>query len=362
MKLPRLIKPKPHPALCNRGRDFVWLGFFAVYYARKGLTDGAFARSLALIRDETGRTRGMYSVRLEIKQLTKNFGDHEVLKGVDFAVESGNSLGLLGRNGAGKTTTIRIIMDVFAADSGQVLLDGKPFRRGDFRIGYLPEERGLYPKRLILDQLVYLANLRGLPLAQAKANTLRWMGRMGLMDYMNKKVDTLSKGNQQKIQLAVAMLNDPEILILDEPFSGLDPVNAKLMKAIVQETIEDGKIVLFSSHQMNYVEEFCKNIAILNHGEIVLNTGIEEHKRSYDRRHLVLDIGENAQEKAVGYLTGKGLRAELKKRAVHLYVPDGGDTLGILSGMSGNGMPLEGYRVFEPTLEDIFVEYTSEAI
>ena len=301
-------------------------------------------------------------MRLEIKQLYKNFGDHEVLKGVDFAVESGNSLGLLGRNGAGKTTTIRIIMDVFSADGGEVLLDGKPFRQGEIRIGYLPEERGLYPKRLIMDQLIYLANLRGLSLSDAKANALRWMGRMGLMDYVNKKVDTLSKGNQQKIQLAVAMLNDPEILILDEPFSGLDPVNAKLMKTIVQETIQDGKIVLFSSHQMNYVEEFCKNIAILNHGEIVLNTSIEEHRHSYDRRHLVLDIEENAQEKAIRYLTDKGLRAEQKKRAVHLYVPDVKDTLGILSGMSDNGVALEGYRVFEPTVEDIFVEYTSEAI
>lgn len=301
-------------------------------------------------------------MRLEVRRLTKSFGDHEVLKGVDFAVESGNSLGLLGRNGAGKTTTIRIIMDVFAADGGEVLLDGKPFRRGDYRIGYLPEERGLYPKRLILDQLIYLANLRGLTPADAKANALRWMGRMGLMDYVNKKVDTLSKGNQQKIQLAVAMLNDPEILILDEPFSGLDPVNAKLLKVIVRETMDEGKIVLFSSHQMNYVEEFCEDIAILNHGEIVLNTSIEQHKRTYDRRHLVLDIPAGSQEQALRYLTGKGLRAETAQGNVHLYVPEVTQTLPILSDMSGAGVPVEGYRVFEPTLEDIFVEYTSKQI
>jgi len=301
-------------------------------------------------------------MRLEVKQLYKNFGDKEVLKGVDFAVESGHTLGLLGRNGAGKTTTIRIIMDVFSADSGEVLLDGKPFRQGDFRIGYLPEERGLYPKRLILDQLVYLANLRGLSLADAKANTLRWMGRMGLMDYLDKKVDALSKGNQQKIQLAVAMLNDPEILILDEPFTGLDPVNAKLLKLIVRESINEGKIVLFSSHQMNYVEEFCRDIAILNQGRIVLNTDIEKHKRASDRRHLVLDIPGGAREEAVDYLSGKGLHAEDKKQEVHLYVPDVGDTLGILSGLNESGVPIEGYRVFEPSLEDVFVEYTSETI
>ena len=301
-------------------------------------------------------------MKLEVRNLTKTFGDHEVLKGVDFAVESGSSLGLLGRNGAGKTTTIRIIMDVFSADSGEVLLDGKPFRRGDYRIGYLPEERGLYPKRLILDQLIYLGTLRGLTPSFAKASALRWMGRMGLMDYANKKVDTLSKGNQQKIQLAVAMLNDPEILILDEPFSGLDPVNAQLLKTIVRETIAEGKIVLFSSHQMNYVEEFCEHIAILNHGEIVLNTSIAEHKRTYDRRHLVLDLPDEAREQAVSYLTGKGLRAEDANGKVHLYVPDAKDALPILSGMRESGVPVEGYRVFEPTLEDIFVEYTSKTI
>jgi ABC-2 type transport system ATP-binding protein len=301
-------------------------------------------------------------MRLEVKRLFKNFGEKEVLKGVNFAVESGQSLGLLGRNGAGKTTTIRIIMDVFSADSGEVLLDGKPFRQGDYRIGYLPEERGLYPKRLIMDQLVYLANLRGLPMAEAKANALRWMGRMGLMEYVNKKVDTLSKGNQQKIQLAAAMLNDPEILILDEPFSGLDPVNAKLLKVIVRESIEEGKIVLFSSHQMGNVEEFCENIAILSNGGIVLDTNIEEHKRTYDRRHLVLDLQNGEREKALGYLTDKGLRAEAVKQDVHLYVPDIKDTLPILSGLSESGVAVEGYRVFEPTLEDIFVEYTSESI
>jgi ABC-2 type transport system ATP-binding protein len=301
-------------------------------------------------------------MRLEVRQLTKSFGDHEVLKGVNFAVESGNSLGLLGRNGAGKTTTIRIIMDVFSADGGEVLLDGKPFRRVDIRIGYLPEERGLYPKRLIVAQLQYLANLRGLSMADAKKSVQKWMERMELTDYAAKKVDTLSKGNQQKIQLAAAMLNDPEILILDEPFSGLDPVNAKLLKDIVRETIAAGKIVLFSSHQMGYVEEFCEHIVILNQGEIVLNTSIEEHKRTYDRRHLVLDLPAAARAQALSYLQGKGIRAEDTRQSIHLFVPQGKDTLPILTAISDAGLPVEGYHVFEPTLEDIFVEYTSKAI
>ncbi len=301
-------------------------------------------------------------MKLELAKVSKSFGEKEVLSGISFAVESGCSLGLLGRNGAGKTTTLRIVMDVFGADSGEVLLDDKPFRREDFRIGYLPEERGLYPKRLIVDQLTYLGSLRGLPAKQAKAEAGKWLERMGLADYANKKVDTLSKGNQQKIQLAVAMLGNPQIVILDEPFSGLDPVNAMLLKDIIRECIDQGKIVLFSSHQMSYVEEFCQDIVILNQGRIVLDTAIATHKRSYDRRHIVLHVAPEGNDKALNYLADKGLKAECRQEELHLHVASVEDTLPLLSAMAQGGIPVEGYRVFEPTLNDIFVEYTAEAI
>ena len=301
-------------------------------------------------------------MKLELIQVEKRFGEKEVLKGIGFSVESGRSVGLLGRNGAGKTTTLRIVMDVFAPDGGQVLLDGKPFKRGDYRIGYLPEERGLYPKRLILDQLTYLGTLRGLNPAKAREEAKKWLDRMALGDYANKKVDTLSKGNQQKIQLAVAMLGDPQIVILDEPFSGLDPVNAILLKDIVRECITAGKIVLFSSHQMNYVEEFCQNIAILNQGRIVLDTSIAAHKRSYDRRHIVAEVAPGQQEKALMYVKGKGLKAEIADGALHMHVHAVEETLPLLSAMAGEGMAVEGYRVFEPSLNDIFVEYTGAAV
>ncbi len=301
-------------------------------------------------------------MKLELIDVRKNFGEKEVLKGIGFSVESGNALGLLGRNGAGKTTTLRIVMDVFGADGGKVLLDGKPFQREDFRIGYLPEERGLYPKRLILDQLTYLGMLRGLHAKTAKEQAKKWLERMGLSDYASKKVDTLSKGNQQKIQLAVAMLGNPQIVILDEPFSGLDPVNAMLLKDIVRECISDGKIVLFSSHQMGYVEEFCQDIVILNQGRIVLDTAIAAHKRTYDRRHILVDTAPDSFDKALAFLQGKGLRAENKQGVLHLFVGDTLDTLPLLSAMAQSGIAVEGYRVFEPTLNDIFVEYTAEAI
>jgi ABC-2 type transport system ATP-binding protein len=301
-------------------------------------------------------------MKLELIQLEKRFGENEVLKGIGFSVESGRSVGLLGRNGAGKTTTLRIVMDVFAPDGGQVLLDGKPFKRGDYRIGYLPEERGLYPKRLIQDQLAYLGTLRGLNPAKARDEAKKWLGRMELSDYANKKVDTLSKGNQQKIQLAVAMLGDPQIVILDEPFSGLDPVNAMLLKDIVRECIDAGKIVLFSSHQMNYVEEFCQNIVILNQGRIVLDTSIAAHKRSYDRRHILVDVAPGGLDKALSFLRGKGFKAEAQEDLLHVHVNAAEETLPILNAMAEEKIPVEGYRVFEPSLNDIFVEYTGAAI
>ena len=165
-------------------------------------------------------------MRLEVKDITKSFGEKEVLKGISFAVESGEALGLLGRNGAGKTTTIRIIMQLFLQNSGEVLLDGKPIDIRQVNIGYMPEERGLYPKKKVLEQLVYFAELKGVSKADATARADKLLTRLGMLEYKGVKLETLSKGNQQKIQLITAVIHNPDIVILDEPFSGLDPVNA----------------------------------------------------------------------------------------------------------------------------------------
>ena len=203
---------------------------------------------------------------LELKNIEKSFGEKKVLTGVSFKAEGGKAFGLLGRNGAGKTTSIRILMDVFPANSGEVLMDGKPIDYRKVGIGYLPEERGLYPKKTIIDQLTYFAELKGMSHKAAVKSVDYWLERLGMMEYLNKRLDTLSKGNQQKIQLVTALAHDPDIVILDEPFSGLDPVNAMLLKDVVKEQISKGKIVLFSSHQMSYIEEFCDSIAIINAG------------------------------------------------------------------------------------------------
>ncbi len=194
-------------------------------------------------------------MKLEVKDLRKSFGEKEVLHGISFSIESGRALGLLGRNGAGKTTTIRILMDVFRASGGTVTVDGKTFHPRDFRIGYLPEERGLYPKKGVLEQLVYLAQLRGSDRKTARQQAQWWLKRLGVERIRQRKLETLSKGNQQKVQLAQTLVCSPDLVILDEPFSGLDPVNSQILKDVIREQIQDGKLVIFSSHQMSYVEE-----------------------------------------------------------------------------------------------------------
>lgn len=303
-------------------------------------------------------------MNLEIRELQKSFGEKQVLRGVSLQAQSGRALGLLGRNGAGKTTAIRIVMGVFPPDGGTVLLDGEPIRRTRINIGYLPEEHGLYPKKQILEQLLYLAQLRGMRARDAKAAIVRWLNRLEMGEYLNKRLDTLSKGNQQKIQLTAALLTNPDLVILDEPFSGLDPVNAMMLRDVVRELIAQGKIVLFSSHQMNYVEEFCDSIAILNRGLIVLSGDIRDIKRSYDRSSIVITapetdrIGAFCLEKLPELVNGaEALGRELK---IKMKSPDCKNAL--LGALAAQVFDLDGVRVFEPSLNDIFVEYTEDAV
>ena len=227
-------------------------------------------------------------MKLEIKDITKSFGDKQVLHGISFEVQSGRALGLLGRNGAGKTTTIRILMDVFRANSGEVLLDGEKFNQRKHLIGYLPEERGLYPKKKVIEQMVYLGRIRGISKSEAVANSKKWLKRLGVLEYENAKLETLSKGNQQKVQLASTLVCDPDIVILDEPFSGLDPVNSRILQDVVMELIGQNKIVIFSSHQMSYVEEFCKDIVIINKGDVVLSGDLDNIKREFGKNQLIV--------------------------------------------------------------------------
>lgn len=292
---------------------------------------------------------------LELKDIEKSFGEKKVLTGVSFKAEGGKAFGLLGRNGAGKTTSIRILMDVFPANSGEVLIDGQPINYNKIGIGYLPEERGLYPKKIIIDQLTYFAELKGMSHKAAVQSIDYWLGRLGMTEYRNKRLDTLSKGNQQKIQLITALAHDPDIVILDEPFSGLDPVNAMLLKDVVKEQIAKGKIVLFSSHQMSYIEEFCDSIAILNNGVVALHGDLHDIKRDYPRDRLVVrtetpdaikaDFGSSCTVMENGDLMIRlGSPSEKKTTMTRLV----------------ENYDIDEVKVFEPSLNDIFVEYAGD--
>lgn len=293
---------------------------------------------------------------LELKDIEKSFGEKKVLSGVSFKAEGGKAFGLLGRNGAGKTTTIRILMNVFPANSGNVLIDGKPVDYDKVGIGYLPEERGLYPKKIIIDQLTYFAELKGMGKKDAVKAIDYWLGRLGMTEYRGKRLDTLSKGNQQKIQLITALAHDPDIVILDEPFSGLDPVNAVLLKDVVKEQIAKGKIVLFSSHQMNYIEEFCDSIAILNNGKVALQGELHDIKREYPRNRLVVCTDDpNAIISDFGSACTLAENGEL---IIRLASPD--EKKAVMIRLAEN-YDIDGVRVFEPSLNDIFVEYAGDA-
>ena len=298
-------------------------------------------------------------MKLEVKELRKTFEDNEVLHGISFSVESGKALGLLGRNGAGKTTTIRILMDVFKANSGEILMDGRNFNPKDFQIGYLPEERGLYPKKKVMEQIVYLATLRGMTKKEAKESALKWLNRLGVSEYENRKLETLSKGNQQKVQLAQTLVCNPDIVILDEPFSGLDPVNSQILKDVVNELIAENKLVIFSSHQMSYVEEFCDEIAIINKGEIVLSGNLKNIKKDFGKNRLILSANNMSLEE-LSNLAAENFADivkvyETKKSFIVLELCDGNSKNDLLEKILTTDIDIEKFAEYEPTLTDIFV-------
>ncbi len=302
-------------------------------------------------------------MKLEMQGIHKRFGEKEILHGVSFSVESGKALGLLGRNGAGKTTTIRILMDVFRADNGTITLDGSPFKASEQKMGYLPEERGLYPKKTVIDQMVYLARLRGISKAEAKKNSLRWLKRLELEQYETKKLETLSKGNQQKVQLASTLVSDPDIVILDEPFSGLDPVNAQILKDVVNELIAEGKIVIFSSHQMSYVEEFCEDIAIINHGEVVLSGRLSEIKKEFGHNQIVLNADNYTPQKLSELLSasfGDAVTVNKVQKDGCIMQCIGSSRRELLKRLADSDIEIERFEAYKPSLNDIFIAKVGE--
>ncbi len=308
---------------------------------------------------------------LEVKDLTKKYGEKTVVDGLSFALEKPGVYALLGTNGAGKTTSIRMILGMLSSDGGQVLWQGKPMDAMHMNVGYLAEERGLYPKYELMDQLLYFARLKGVSRETAKERIAYWAKRLEVEEYLYppkgkgrkaqkpKLADQLSKGNQQKIQLMAALLSEPELLILDEPLSGLDPVNTDLFKGIIREEMEKGKYLIMSSHQMATIEEFCEDITILNRGKTVLQGNLNEIKRSYGRVNMFVkcdkpfeDVIEKHHLPVINDTPdGKQLKVTGEPQA-----------LAFLQDLLKEQRQVVKFELREPSLHEIFVEKAGAAL
>ncbi|MBO9130362.1 ATP-binding cassette domain-containing protein [Bacillus sp. 165] len=289
---------------------------------------------------------------LEIRNLKKSFGSNTVVDNLQLSLHKGDVLGLLGRNGAGKTTTIKMILGLLTQDNGDILWNGKPMNREEVSIGYLPEERGLYVKTKVVDQLRYFAELEGMTRKEANAAIDDWLNKLEIPQYKHKKASELSKGNQQKIQLIATLIHNPELIILDEPFSGLDPVNASMLASIIEEQIQEGKTVIFSSHRMEQVESFCKHIIMLNKGKTVLSGNLQEIKEHYGYRNLTIPFHSEAKR----WLDEKGIYFEATLKDLVVKVNKEEEAMSLLADLQNNGISLRYFKLLEPTLHEIFVE------
>ena len=291
---------------------------------------------------------------LEIKDLSKRYGDVVALDGASFTARPGRIVGFLGPNGAGKTTTMRCIFGLATPDKGETLWHGLPIDRVTrLRFGYMPEQRGLYPRMRVGEQLSYFAQHHGMPAKEAAAATSRWLARLGLADRERDKLEALSHGNQQRVQLGAALVHDPELLVLDEPFSGLDPIGIATMTEILRERAAAGVGVVFSSHQLDLVEDVCEDVVIIARGRIVATGAIDDLRAASGRRHLEVEV-EGA---GASWLDGRGgaTIVEQKGDFVRLLVPVDADLSGLLAAASAAG-PVRRFAFQPPALSELFME------
>jgi ABC-2 type transport system ATP-binding protein len=305
---------------------------------------------------DTTETRCMETATLELHELRRTFGELVAVDGLSFSIPAGRVFGFVGPNGAGKTTTMRIICGLLAADSGTVTWRGKPFdERSRARIGYMPEERGLYPKMRVRDQLEYFAVLHGASHGRAKDAAGAWLGRLGLTDRVGERVEALSHGNQQRVQLAAALVHRPDLMILDEPFAGLDPIATDVMVEVLREQATRGVPVLFSSHQLDLVEDLCESVAIIDHGRLVACGDVRELRRG-GRRLIRVDV-RDATSGWIEDLTG----VEVVERTADGWVLElepGTDSQRILDAGRQAGTVTR-FAEVEPTLAELFREVVS---
>lgn len=292
---------------------------------------------------------------LEIETITKMFGAFTAVRDVSFTAAEGEIFGFLGTNGAGKTTTMRIILDILRADTGSVRWNGRLNTVVPRRLwGYLPEERGLYPKMVVEDQLLFLAQLYGASERDARRGLHDWLERFGIMENRRKRVEQLSKGNQQKIQFLAAVLHDPDILIMDEPFSGLDPVNAAQMIEAFGEMRQRGKTIIFSTHQMEQAEELCQAIAIIHRGRLVVHGDVRSVKRSTGRQIVRLALADDPEIRWLNHLPGVTV-TKRRPDFVEMEIQRGSDPEAILRAALEHGSRITRFEIGEPSLNDIFL-------
>jgi ABC-2 type transport system ATP-binding protein len=295
---------------------------------------------------------------LKLESVMKQYGEKTAVNGINLEVGKGEIYGLLGANGAGKTTTMRMVLGLIYPDGGNILYNGKPFNSELQQImGYLPEERGLYPKVKVSDQIVYLARLRGMSASDADKSLRYWLERFDVPDYYNKKIEELSKGNQQKMGFIAAVVHKPQILILDEAFSGLDPVNVELLKDTVKELRDQGTSILFSTHRMEHVEELCRNITILDRSNTVVQGDIRTIKNGYPREQVLL----RTASELTGLESITGVTAvQRQERGYLLSISEIGAAQRILQQAMAQG-EVEHFEIKEPTLNQIFIRAVGES-
>jgi ABC-2 type transport system ATP-binding protein len=294
---------------------------------------------------------------LRVNNLVKSYGDKLVVDDLSFSIDKPGVFGLLGTNGAGKTTTIRMMLGMLKKDGGTVTWNGNTYNPKEVATGYLAEERGIYSKFTVLDQLIYFGELKGMTRKDALKSIDYWLERLEATEYKNKRAEQLSKGNQQKIQFIAALISNPDILILDEPLSGLDPVNTDLFKEVIKEEIAKGKYIIMSSHQMSTIEEFCENLVILNKGKTVLSGNLNTIKRSYGRNHLILKCDGDVRE-----LVEKSNMKILNENQdyIELGVNREEEAMMLLKEILNRDISVIRFELREPTLHEIFIEKVGE--
>ncbi len=290
---------------------------------------------------------------LILKNVSKKYGNKTVVNNISFGLEKPGVFGLLGTNGAGKTTTIRMLLGILKTNSGEITWKGKAVNRKEVNFGYLPEERGVYPKVKIVDQLVYFAELKGMSKEDALKSIDKWSKVLKVEEYLGMPAEKLSKGNQQKIQFLTAIIHDPELVVLDEPFSGLDPVNTEIIKNVIIDLVKAGKYVIMSAHQMVTIEEFCSDILILNKGKTVLQGNLQDIKDTYPANRVLVNC--NADIKDLVKKQKLTIENEVNNNyIIHIDKEEQADKL--LTELVKNKIKIEKFEIMKPTLNDIFIE------